>query len=186
MFPIDYAHRERPIKVVYWGAPLSGRSSSYHRVHMATQPIRRGKGGHHYGHAWNELELRPRRLAPIEGFGVRVHLFAPHSREHFVWEPEAYLRGAAAVIFVADAQPERMGANREALAALQTLTAALPIPRVLQINKLDLVGGHLSEAAQFQQFAEDAVAVVGSCATNGQGIGAALNHAIDAAYKGLT
>lgn len=131
-------------KVVYWGPPLSGRSTSMARIHAHAAPDRRTPLALVETRA--ERALRCTVLAGPEtadGLALRLHLYCVPGAAFYADVPDRVLRGASGVIFVADSQVERLAANAAALDSLRSALRAHgrspdAVPMVFQYNKIDL------------------------------------------------
>jgi mutual gliding-motility protein MglA len=119
---VDFEARTVEIKLTYWGAALSGRTS--HIGYMRKQTL---------DAAQPELTLlksddRDQRiykyrfnppLPPIKGFAVQLWLYAACGNEVTEEAQDLVLKGTDGVVFIADSQRIRQGANLEALERLE-------------------------------------------------------------------
>ena len=142
---VNQAKREINAKIVFFGPGLSGKSTNLKHVHGKLKPEFRG--------AMKAMSVQDARMlffdftppgdGNVQGYRVRFHVYTVSGQ---VVEPAAWkmvLKGVDGVVFVADAAPERSGANQQSLENLanflkgygQSLSS---IPVVLQYNKCDL------------------------------------------------
>ncbi len=134
-------------KIVFTGPPGSGKTELLRAIHARLDPATRGAlltpaeddGSTVF------FDLTTLELGAVDGRPLRVQLLtAPGEPERSLLR-RTVLRGADAVVFVADSDPARMEANRAALAALEgDLAAPGPDERsaspllLLLYNKRDL------------------------------------------------
>lgn len=144
----NYAKKEIAVKVVYYGAALSGKTTNIEQIFQMlpqekiTSPL-------------NKLDTDTERTiyfdfmsadaGKIAGFDVKIHLYTiPGQQQHF-HSRKNVLRGADAVVLVADSQREVFEENQNALKELRAFLAEHKLnldelPYVLQLNKRDLPG----------------------------------------------
>jgi mutual gliding-motility protein MglA len=149
---MDGADRARPPvpeidgKVVFTGPRRSGKTELLRAIHARLDPATRGAlltpseddGSTVF------FDLTTVELGTIHGRPLRVQLLtAPGDPEQSLLR-RTVLRGADAVVFVADSDPARLDANRGALSALEadlsamTPVGAPPVPVILLYGKRDL------------------------------------------------
>ena len=122
-------------KVVYFGPPLSGMSTSIGWI-VAQQGVPPGREDPGAYRGSVQLTRPGGRTLRLELFRPPMNLFLDPVRTEV-------LRGVDGVVFVADSQELRGEANVEALEALEGMLAAhgrrlAEVPMVLQYNKRDL------------------------------------------------
>lgn len=134
-------HRQVHFKIVYAGPARSGKTTNLLALHERLPPEKRGRLLSLAGPDERTLffDLLPLHLGTVHGFDTRFHLYTvPGQRRHQA-SRRAILRGADAVVFVADSSSERGDAVREAWDELRDLGLdARALPRVVQFNKRDL------------------------------------------------
>lgn len=136
--------REIDCKVVYIGPAGSGKSTTIRALHDRLAPDTHGPvlGPTEPDGSTVFFDLLTIELGTLDGLGIRLQLLSAPGDAARTEVRRTVLRGADGVIFVADSSPERMEANREAIAALQTDLAFLgladSVPIVFQHNKRDL------------------------------------------------
>jgi len=142
MSMINYASREINCKLVYYGPPLSGKTTNLRALHAKVDKLNRGR--------LMTLDTRDDRtlffdLLPIffrtSSFSFRIKVYTVPGQPVHEATRKVVLAGADGVVFVADSSPDQREANR---ASWHNLTANLKafaldkIPIVLQYNKRDL------------------------------------------------
>lgn len=141
---LDPGRREARCLVVYHGPRRAGTTETLHAVRRAVPVRRRGDvlarpSGVHPALV---VEHLPLSLSPLGDVALRLDLVALPDHEALALLSDL-LRRADGVVFVADSQPGRVDANREALRELEGALeragvdrAALPF--AFQWNKADL------------------------------------------------
>jgi signal transduction histidine kinase/signal recognition particle receptor subunit beta len=131
-------------KVVYYGPPLGGKTTSLQHVHRVMDPERRT----------NLISLNtdqdrtlffdflPMNLGRIGDFTLRIQAFTVPGQVKYLLTRRYVLRGADAVVFVADSRTSERKSNVASLRDLKANLAAngLPwenVPLVLAYNKRD-------------------------------------------------
>jgi signal recognition particle receptor subunit beta len=89
------------------------------------------------------FDFLPLNLGEVRGFRVRVHLYSVPGQVCYAAPRQLVFRGADGMVFVADSDPNRMDANREALRDLKENLQYYNLdvrsfPYALQLNKRDL------------------------------------------------
>ena len=142
---VNRAKREINAKIVFFGPELAGKATTLTHVFGKLKPEFRGKMK-----AMNVQDARmlffdftPPGDGNVQGFRVRIHVYtvSGHVADAATWK--MVLKGVDGVVFVADAAPQRLDADRKSLQELaaylngfgQSLSA---IPMVFQFNKSDL------------------------------------------------
>lgn len=141
----NYATKEITIKIVYYGPGLSGKTTNLQYLHSAFDPSKRGKLLSLATEADRTLffDFLPVELGKISDFSIRFQLYTVPGQVRYNATRRLVLKGADAVIFVADSQREMQAQNIESFANMrENLTANNidpdDIPIVLQYNKRDL------------------------------------------------
>ncbi len=141
----NYASKELTLKVVYYGPGLSGKTTNIQHLHRTIQPEKRGKLLSLATETDRTLffDFLPVNLGKINDFNIRFQLYTVPGQIRYNSTRRLVLRGADAVVFVADSQQEMQQYNRESLDGMvENLTAngldPDGIPLVLQYNKRDL------------------------------------------------
>jgi mutual gliding-motility protein MglA len=142
---INVAAREIHGKIVYYGPGLCGKTTNLQVIHskipqngrsdllsIATEPERT-----------LFFDFLPLDLGKVHGFTIRFHLYTVPGQILYERTRVAVLNGADGVVFVADAQRDRLADNLQSLRELaHNLTnqgkRLLEFPLVMQYNKVDL------------------------------------------------
>ena len=137
--------REINFKVVYFGPPLSGKTTNLEYIHAHTAPHLRGelvslKTQEDRTLFFDYLQIE---LGPIRGLRPKFNLYTVPGQVIYRSSRELVMRGADGVVLVLDSQRNRFQEN---LAALEDLRASLRkmgqdvdrFPTVFQFNKRDL------------------------------------------------
>ena len=142
MAQVDFAERQLTLKLVYYGPPLSGKTSNLRALYTKVDKLNRGR--------LMTLDTRDDRtlffdLLPIffrtSSFSFRIKVYTVPGQPVHEATRKVVLAGADGIVFVADSSPDQREANR---VSWQGLTANLrafgldEIPIVVQYNKRDL------------------------------------------------
>jgi hypothetical protein len=141
----NYATKEITIKIVYYGPGLSGKTTNLQYLHSIFDPSRRGKLLSLATEADRTLffDFLPIELGKISDFSLRFQLYTVPGQVRYNATRKLVLKGADAIIFVADSQREMKEQNIESLKNMyENLTDnninSDEIPVFLQFNKRDL------------------------------------------------
>ena len=141
--------RDRTIdaKIVYYGTALSGKTTSLRHVHRVVDPDGRTElvSLNTEGDRTLFFDYLPIALGRVGDFDLRLQAFTVPGQAKYELTRRFVLRGADAVIFVADSSPDAAEAN---VAALESLCANLETngisldqtPLAIQFNKRDVPG----------------------------------------------
>ena len=142
---INWLHQEIVFKIVYYGPGLCGKTTNIEYVFANTDPGIRSdlvsmKTKEDRTLYFDFLQLE---LGRIKGKKPRFHLYTIPGQVHYSYTRKIVLRGADAVVFVADSQSARMDDNLEALEDLEKKLMVnnktlATFPWILQYNKRDL------------------------------------------------
>jgi signal transduction histidine kinase/signal recognition particle receptor subunit beta len=138
--------REKTInaKIVYYGTALSGKTTSLKHVHQVVDADRRIElvSLNTEGDRTLFFDFLPIPLGTISGYQVKLQAFTVPGQVKYNLTRRYVLRGADAVIFVADSRPEAFDENLRSLVTLRENLEANGldpegVPLVLQYNKRD-------------------------------------------------
>ena len=156
MTVIRTADREIDTRIVYYGPGLSGKTTNLVNIHQRMPddlrgPMRSIDTEDERTLFFDFLPVEPVRIG---GWSLRFQLYSVPGQDTYARTRRAMLAGIDGIVFVADASPDRLDANRESLDELRQQLARQgrdldTIPAVIQINKMDRAGD------------EDAVALAG-------------------------
>ena len=145
MVLINYATKEIVAKVVYYGPGLCGKTTNLQHIYTKLNPKKRGKMISIATQADRTLffDFLPVELGVVQGFRVRFQLYTVPGQVFYGATRRLVLKGADAVVFVADSQADVLSKNVESLEDLkQNLMEngldPQTIPIVFQYNKRDL------------------------------------------------
>lgn len=143
---IDLDNRQIVAKIVVYGPGQSGKTTFLRAVHDLIPERQRPQIDSIENDAGRTLlyDSLPLDAGTVGDYRMRFHLYSVAGNEGSQDARQAVLSGADGVVFLADAQPERLADNRAsldelmgALARLQKTGGAFPV--VIQYNKVDLV-----------------------------------------------
>ena len=145
MVLINYAGREINAKIVYYGPGLSGKTTNLECIYASVPQQSRGKMVSMKTRQDRTLffDVLPLELGEVHGFRTRFLLYTVPGQVFYNATRKLVLKGADAVVFVADSAVGKMDENRESLHNLdenlreQGLSLD-SVPFVLQWNKRDL------------------------------------------------
>ncbi|MBW2702844.1 MAG: hypothetical protein JRF33_18640 [Deltaproteobacteria bacterium] len=145
MSSINLHTREISIKVVYYGPGLCGKTTSLQHIHRTLKPELRGQLVSLATGIDRTLyfDFLPIKLPKVKGFNIRMSLYTVPGQVHYNATRKLVLQGCDGVVFVADSQIPRRGANIESLANLGENLQAQGMnieqtPLIFQFNKRDL------------------------------------------------
>jgi len=139
---VDFSERQLTLKLVYYGPPLSGKTSNLRALHARVDQLNRGR--------LMTLDTRDDRtlffdLLPIffrtSAFSLRIKVYTVPGQPVHEATRKIVLAGADGVVFVADSSPDAHQANRASwhnLVANLATFALDKVPVVVQYNKRDL------------------------------------------------
>jgi signal recognition particle receptor subunit beta len=141
----NYATKEITLKIVYYGPGLSGKTTNLQYLHSALNPETKGKLLSLSTEADRTLffDFLPVELGKIRDFSIRFQLYTVPGQVRYNATRKVVLKGADAVVFVADSQNEMREQNIESFANMRENLSSNNIdpdqlPIVLQYNKRDL------------------------------------------------
>ena len=144
---MELRHRDRVVqlKVVYYGPAVGGKTTNLQVLHQAA--LERNRGEFISVNSLQDrtilFDLLPLRGIGFHGFEIRFQLIAVPGQAVYAASRRLAVRGADAVVFVANSAQDRLEEN---LASLREMTANLTesgldpatVPMVFQYNKRDL------------------------------------------------
>jgi len=142
---VDWLRREMVFKIIYYGPGLGGKTTNLECIHARLDPQLRSrlltlKTRDERTLYFDFLELN---IGLIRGRKPRFHLYTIPGQAQFHHSRRIVLRGADAVVFVADSQTARQAENLASLMDLeqkliQQKKTLADFPWVIQYNKRDL------------------------------------------------
>lgn len=153
---VDFKERQLTIKLVYYGPPLSGKTTNLRQLHEQVDRLNRGR--------LMTLDTKDDRtlffdLLPIffkaSGLSFRVKVYTVPGQPMHEATRRIVLQAVDGVAFVADSQTSQQEANRDSYKNLRKNLEGLGISRdkvpiVIQYNKRDL--GEIIDEADMKPF----------------------------------
>lgn len=141
----NYATKEITLKIVYYGPGLSGKTTNLQYLHASMDPESKGKLLSLSTESDRTLffDFLPVELGKIREFSIRFQLYTVPGQVRYNATRKIVLKGADAVIFVADSQIDMKEQNLESFENMMDNLRSNnidpdDIPIVLQYNKRDL------------------------------------------------
>ncbi|MBN2383811.1 GTPase domain-containing protein [bacterium] len=141
----NYSTKEITGKIVYYGPGLCGKTTNLQYIYKKLDPSTKGKMLSLATEADRTLffDFLPVKLGTIRGMKVRFQLYTVPGQVFYNETRKLVLKGADAIVFVADSQKAMMDANIESYTNMEEnlrLNGLDPdtIPLILQYNKRDL------------------------------------------------
>lgn len=141
----NFATKELTLKIVYYGPGLSGKTTNLQHLYSALNPESRGKLLSLATEVDRTLffDFLPVSLGKVKGFTIKIQLYTVPGQVYYNATRKLVLRGADAVVFVANSQKYMREENIESLKNMWDNLRANnlnvdEIPVILQYNKRDL------------------------------------------------
>ncbi len=177
MVVVSYSGKEINAKLVYYGAGLSGKTTNLESIYEAVPDTSRGKMVSMKTQSDRTLffDLLPLDLGEIMGFKTRFLLYTVPGQVFYNATRKLVLKGADAIVFVADSEVGKMEENKESLANLRgNLSehgiALDDLPWVIQYNKRDLPNVYSVEELNAELNPDGRVPWYEAVATTGKGV----------------
>lgn len=142
---INRQRGEITVKIVYYGAPYSGKTTNLERLHVTTPSSHRSaltslKNSEDRTLFFDYMQVE---LNKIGGLTPRFNLYTVPGQPMYETTRQIVLRGADAVIFVVDSSMKQMAANLRSWEQLHKQLAGLQVnihkfPLIVQFNKRDV------------------------------------------------
>jgi len=142
---IDRARGEISLKIVYYGPPFSGKTTNLQQLHETMDPALRGsltslKNNEDRTLFFDYMQVE---FGKVGGLTPRFNLYTVPGQALYQATRKIVLRGADAVVFVADSAPAQLGENLNSWRQLAEHLAEWKVdvqgfPVVVQLNKRDL------------------------------------------------
>jgi signal recognition particle receptor subunit beta len=184
---VDYQERQLTLKLVYYGPPLSGKTSNLRALHAAVDKLNRGR--------LMTLDTRDDRtlffdLMPIffrtSGFSFRIKVYTVPGQPVHEATRKVVLASADGIVFVADSSTRSRDENAASWRNLVANLAALGLERlpiVVQYNKRDLPDAIPLEEAD--RFGDPARRIESACAKRGEGVVSTFFELVGRAWERL-
>ena len=184
MTVIRTADREIDTRIVYYGPGLSGKTTNLVNIHQRMPddlrgPMRSIDTEDERTLFFDFLPVEPVRIG---GWSLRFQLYSVPGQDTYARTRRAMLAGIDGIVFVADASPDRLDANRESLDELRQQLARQgrdldTIPAVIQINKMDRAGDE-DTVALADRIGAGPLQVVAAVAVRGIGVRETLQQVV--------
>lgn len=187
MAQVDFAERTLTLKLVYYGPPLSGKTTNLRSLHEAVDKLNRGR--------LIALDTRDDRtlffdLLPIffraSNFSFRIKVYTVPGQAVHEATRKVVLTGADGVVFVADSSADAREANRKSWQNLEANLASLgleKVPVVVQYNKRDLPDA--MPLPEVDRFGDLQRPVQEASAKSGQGVNSTFFELVERAWDSL-
>ncbi len=147
MVLFNHATREMTAKIVYYGPGLCGKTTNLMVIFDELEPNKKGKMLSLATKTDRTLffDLLPVDIGKVGAFNLKIQLYTVPGQVFYNETRKLVLKGADAVVFVADSQPAMVEATRDSFANLMENLQENNIdpndtPLVIQYNKRDLPG----------------------------------------------
>ena len=141
----NYAGGEVNIKIVYYGAGLSGKTTNLESIYSKMPRENKGKMVSMKTRTDRTLffDFLPIEVGEVNGLKTRFLLYTVPGQVYYNATRKLVLKGVDAIVFVADSASDRMMENKESIRNLEENLNDLgmslkEIPWVIQYNKRDL------------------------------------------------
>ncbi len=187
MAQVDFAERTLTLKLVYYGPPLSGKTTNLRSLHEAVDKLNRGR--------LIALDTRDDRtlffdLLPIffraSNFSFRIKVYTVPGQAVHGATRKVVLTGADGVVFVADSSADSREANRKSWQNLEANLVTLGlerVPVVVQYNKRDLPDA--MPLLDVDRFGDLQRPVQEASAKTGQGVNSTFFELVERAWDSL-
>lgn len=163
MVLFNHATREMTAKIVYYGPGLCGKTTNLMVIFDKLDPKQKGKMLSLATKTDRTLffDLLPVDIGKVGSFNLKIQLYTVPGQVFYNETRKLVLKGADAVVFVADSQPSMVDSTRESFANLienleQNNIDPNDTPIVIQFNKRDIPGvlsiEKLQEALAFEGY----------------------------------
>jgi signal recognition particle receptor subunit beta len=147
MVLFNHATREMTAKIVYYGPGLCGKTTNLMVIFDKLDPKQKGKMLSLATKTDRTLffDLLPVDIGKVGAFNLKIQLYTVPGQVFYNETRKLVLKGADAVVFVADSQPSMVESTRESFANLmenlqQNNIDPNDTPIIIQYNKRDIPG----------------------------------------------
>jgi len=142
---INKIAKEVNIKIVYYGAGLSGKTTNIEYIYNHVGKEKKGELISVETETERTLffDFLPIDIGKVNGMNLRVHIYSVPGQVFYDASRRLVLKGSDGIVFVVDSQMERMDANIESFENLKKnllMNSILfeKLPLIVQYNKADL------------------------------------------------
>ena len=141
---INWAKRQLDLKIVYYGPPLSGKTTNLERIHARMSKLQQTElvTLKTEGDRTLFFDFLPLEIGRIGSFQPRINLYTVPGQSMYKDTRRIILEGVDGIVFVADSQVTRLADNERAFQEMKRHLQSLGQswfgkPLVLQYNKRD-------------------------------------------------
>nr|WP_306598505.1 hypothetical protein [Geothrix sp. 21YS21S-2] len=192
MVLFNAATKELTAKIVYYGPGLCGKTTNLQHVYDSLPQDGRGKMLSLATQTDRTLffDFLPIELGTIRGMKTRIQLYTVPGQVFYDATRKLVLRGADAVVFVADSQAQALEGNKESFQNLidnlrEQGSELEKLPHVIQFNKRDTPNALPTDVLN-REINRFGVPTFEACATRGQGVRETLSGVARLVLKHLT
>jgi signal recognition particle receptor subunit beta len=192
MVLFNAATKELTAKIVYYGPGLCGKTTNLQHIYDSLPHDGRGKMLSLATQTDRTLffDFLPIELGTIRGMKTRIQLYTVPGQVFYDATRKLVLRGADALVFVADSQPQALDGNKESFQNLidnlkEQGTDMATLPHVIQFNKRDIPGALPVEVLD-REINRFGVPTFEACAMLGTGVRETLTGVAKLVLKHLT
>jgi signal recognition particle receptor subunit beta len=178
--------REIDFKIVYYGPPLSGKTTNLEQIHAKMSDSRRSElvTLKTEGDRTLFFDFLPIELGEIGGFKPRIRLYTVPGQSIFRDTRRLILDEVDGIVFVADSRRSRLDDNARAFEEMKRHLQTLgynwyEIPLILQYNKRDAPDRVSEYTLQRQLNPDETLPYFTSVATEGIGVIETLKQSIN-------
>jgi len=192
MVLFNAATKELTAKIVYYGPGLCGKTTNLQHVYDSLPQDGRGKMLSLATQTDRTLffDFLPIELGTIRGMKTRIQLYTVPGQVFYDATRKLVLRGADAVVFVADSQAQALDGNRESFQNLidnlkEQGSELEKLPHVIQFNKRDTPNALPIDVLD-REINRFKAPTFEACATKGQGVRETLSGVARLVLRHLT
>ncbi|RME75775.1 MAG: gliding-motility protein MglA [Planctomycetota bacterium] len=146
MVKFNFAEKKVQCQIVYYGPPLSGKTTNLEIANTYLPKDRKGEmvSLETQGDRTLYFDFMPLNIGKIKGFDITFSIYTVPGQVQYARTRKMVLQGVDGIVFVADSHSARMGSNIESLQDLvknleeEMHLSIEDIPLVFQWNKRDL------------------------------------------------
>jgi signal recognition particle receptor subunit beta len=176
MVLFNAATKELTAKIVYYGPGLCGKTTNLQHIYDSLPQDGRGKMLSLATQTDRTLffDFLPIELGTVRGMKTRIQLYTVPGQVFYDATRKLVLRGADAVVFVADSQAQAMDGNKESFQNLienlkEQGSDLAKLPHVIQFNKRDIANALPVEVLD-RELNRFQAPTFEACATQGRGV----------------
>jgi signal recognition particle receptor subunit beta len=176
MVLFNAATKELTAKIVYYGPGLCGKTTNLQHIYDSLPQDGRGKMLSLATQTDRTLffDFLPIELGTVRGMKTRIQLYTVPGQVFYDATRKLVLRGADAVVFVADSQAQALDGNKESFQNLienlrEQGSDLAKLPHVIQFNKRDIANA-LPVDVLDRELNRFGAPTFEACATQGRGV----------------